>query len=272
MKPQAADPPPAGVGGILRKARLEQGISLYALGFDLSISVRILEAIEADAWDRVPPGRERPYARQVAERLGVDLASLPDQWNQLPGGMEQEASDPRRERMERVLMGGLTAGTVLLVLWLVVPGRSLRRDRIVVAQASDRTPPLRWAPGAPAGPFPVVGEVLPEAPVNDEGVLVALRALDTCQVTVTPDQGGGGQARTMRVSDPWRLRVKGPFTISIDNAGMVVLDVAGRRVRHGGALGEAWTGRFSQAGELIVPEEPASKVPPSPPETDQEGE
>ncbi|BDU77386.1 helix-turn-helix domain-containing protein [Mesoterricola sediminis] len=272
MSGEAQGAPPPGIGEALRKARLEQGISLYALGFDLNISVRILEAVEADAWEKVPPGRERPYARQIAERLGVDLEALSEPWSRLPGAMEQEPPDPRRERLERVLMGGLTAATILLVLWLVVPGRSLRRERREELTAADRTPPPRWTPASPAGPYPVVGEVLPEAPVNEEGVLVALRALDTCVVTIAQEQGQPPQARVLRISDPWQLRVKGPFSVAIDNAGVAVLDVAGRRIRHGGAVGEAWTGKFTGTGELIVPEAVPPNRPSTPPETDQEEE
>lgn len=266
-----AEGAPKGIGDALRQARIAQGLSLHALAFDLNLSVRVLEAVEAEAWDRVPQGRERPYARQIAERLGVDPEAYSEQWNQVPGSVEQEPPDPRREHQERILMGALSAGTLLLVLWLVVPGRNLRRPQGQPEVAVDRTGPSRWKPSEPEGPYPVVGEVLPEVPVNEEGVLVSMRAQDTCEVTVGRDPASA-QKRSLRVSDPWRLRVKGPFTISMDNGGVVVLDVAGRRIRHGTAVGEPWTGQFGENGEWIVPEVPVDRNPPTAPETDQEGE
>jgi len=72
----------------------------------------------------------------------------------------------------------------LLLLWLVVPGRNLRRPRAETAVLPERAGPAQWLPAQPAGPYPVVGEVLPEVPVNEEGVLISLRAQDTCEVTV----------------------------------------------------------------------------------------
>ncbi len=266
-------PHAAGIGEALRRARIAQGLSLYALAFDLNLSVHLLEAIEAEAWDRLPPGRERPYTRQIAERLGVDPEAFTEQWNQLPGSQDQEPPDPRRENMERILMGALTAGTILLLLWLVVPGRNLRRPMAEAAAVADHAGPSHWVPSGPGGPYPVVGEVLPEVPVNEEGVLISMRSQDTCEVTVAADADpAAAQKRSLRISEPWRLRMKGPFTISLDNGGVVVLDVAGRRIRHGTAVGEPWKGRFGENGEWILPETPVDKEPPTAPESDQEGE
>lgn len=266
-------PRPTGLGEALREARIAQGLSLHALAFDLNLTVSILEAVEAEAWDRLPPGRERPYARQIAERLGVDPAAFSEQWSLLPGSPEQEPPDPRRESLERILMGALTAGTILLVLWLVVPGRNLRRPRVETAAAVERATPAKWLPSEPAGPYPVVGEVLPEVPVNEEGVLISMRAQDTCEVTVTRDaEPGVAVKRSLRISEPWRLRVKGPFALAFDNGGVVVLDVAGRRIRHETSVGEPWSGRFGENGEWLVPATTVGENPPSAPETDQEGE
>lgn len=264
---------PEGIGGILRRARLDQGLSLYTLAYDLNLSVHVLEAVEAEAWDCVPPGRERPYVRQVAERLGVDLAAHPEAFGRLPGAMDPEPPDPRRERMERILMGSLTAGSILLVLWLIVPGRNLRPGKTQARPGEDGALPLRWKPQVQTGPYPVVGEVLPEAPVTEEGVLIFLRGQDTCEASVARDGDPASTLqRTLRVSDPWTLRVKGPFTITLGNAGVVILDVAGKRIRHGAAVGEAWTGRFGANGDWIVPEAPVDPGPPTAPESDQEGE
>ena len=268
---------PAGIGEVLRRERIAQGLSLFVLAHELNLSVAIIEAVEAEAWDRLPPGRERPHTRQIAERLGVDLESFSELWSQLPGAPEQEPHDPRREFLERVLVSAITVGSVALVLWLVVPGPSLKRT----AQPEAASPPeggsAAWVLKEPAGPYPVVGEVLPEVPVNEEGVLISMRAMDTCEAVVQglPQgqqdlQGGLGAAQrhTLRISEPWRLRVKGPFTISLDNAGVVALEVAGRRIRHGRTVGEPWQGKFGPLGEHLVPPETAPSNPPTAPETD----
>lgn len=263
---------PAGIGEVLRRERIAQGLSLFVLAHELNLSVPILEAVEAEAWQRLPPGRERPHTRQIAERLGVDLASFPEQWNQLPGALEQELPDPRRESLERVLVSAITVGSVALLLWLVVPGPSLKRPHAPAKEVD--TGPALWTPKDPAGPYPVVGEVLPEVPVNDEGVLISMRAMDTCEAVVqglpqeSPGVLGPALRRTLRVSEPWRLRVRGPFTISLGNAGVVALEVAGRHIRHGRTVGEPWQGQFGPQGGWILPQEAAPKNPPSAPEAD----
>jgi hypothetical protein len=266
---------PAGIGEALRSTRINQGLSLFVLAHELNLSVQILEAVEAEAWQRLPPGRERPHTRLIAERLGVDLASFPEQWNQLPGAVEQDAPDPRRESMERLLVSAITVGSLALLLWLVVPGPSLKRPVRVAAVGESEAAPAPWTPKDPAGPYPVVGEVLPEVPVNSDGVLVSMRAMDTCAATIQPGPTApaqtlpGGQSHTLRVSEPWQLRVKGPFVISLDNAGVVALEVAGRHIRIGHTVGEPWSGRFDASGAWLVPAEAAPQNPPSAPETDQ---
>jgi transcriptional regulator with XRE-family HTH domain len=265
---------PAGIGEVLRSTRVAQGLSLFVLAHELNLSVAILEAVEAEAWDRLPVGRERPHIRQIADRLGVDLASFTQQWNQLPGAKEQEKPDLRRESLERFLVSAITVGSLALLFWLVVPGPSLKRaPHVTVAGGDVDATPAPWVPKDPAGPYPVVGEVLPEVPVNDEGVLISMRAMDTCEAVIQGQSAGAPgneQKRTLRVSEPWRLRVKGPFTISLDNAGVVALEVAGHHIRNGHTVGEPWLGRFGVNGEWLVPAEQVEPHPPTAPETDPE--
>jgi transcriptional regulator with XRE-family HTH domain len=265
-KPEAAGGP-AGIGAVLRATRIAKGLSLFVLAHELNLSVQILEAVEQEAWDRLPPGRERPHTRQIAERLGVDLASFQEQWNQLPGALAEEPRNQRREALERVLVSAITVGSLGLLFWLVVPGPSLKPSPKPAGPKETAAAPAPWVPKDPAGPFPVLGEVLPEVPVNQDGVLVALRALDTCEAVIT-DAGGAQQKHTLRVSEPWRVRVKGPFSIALDNAGVVALEVAGHRIRHGRNVGEAWEGQFGPDGDWIVPRELPPEYPSTAPETD----
>ena len=261
---------PTGIGAALKAARLAQGFSLYALAHELKLSVQLLEAVEAEDWTRIPDGRERPHTRQIAERLGVDLGTFLEQWRELPGAQEQEPRDSRQEALERVLMSALTVGSVVLLLWLVVPGRSLRQGRAETVQGELRRAPAPWVPKDAAGLYPVVGEVLPEAPLNKDGVLVSMRAMDTCSAVIQgPDPNGAVQRQALRVSEPWHLRVKGPFTVTLDNAGVVALEVAGHRIRHGRNVGESWTGQFAENGDWKDPEPVETKPLPRVPDPDQ---
>lgn len=251
------------VGLLLREARIAKGLSREALALELKLPLRHLEAIEADDWAALPPGRPRPLVRQLAERLGVDLEVHTGAFHTIPGAMEADPPDPRRERLERVVMGLLSLASILLVLWLVVPGPSLGRKPAATYLTDPPGSLLPHPPPPATTPYPVLGEMLPEAPVNEQGILVSLRALDTCEVHLEPDPASGGpaQTRTLRISEPWQLRVKGAFILTLDNAGVVNVEVAGLQVPHGQNVGEAWTGRFDAEGRWVRPPRPAPPPP-----------
>lgn len=254
-----ADPSPESLGGLLQAARVARGWSLESVARELKMAQHLLSAIEADDWARVPPGRERPLARLLAKHLGVDPEAHPDAWARVPGLAAQEAPDPRREKFERILTGAMGVGSVLVLLWLVVPGREIKESqgRPGPAERRDSAP---WVPANTAEvPYPVLGEMLPEAPINAEGILVNVRAMDACTARITAE--GANPTQALRVSEPWTLRVKGPFTLDLDNAGVVTLEVAGRRIAIGGGVGEVWSARFDEAGRRILPPKPEPDAP-----------
>jgi transcriptional regulator with XRE-family HTH domain len=262
------------VGQLLHEARMAKGLSREILALELKLPIRHIEAIEADDWAALPPGRSRPLARQLAERLGVDLEFHTDAFQTVPGAQEWAPPDPRQERLERVVMGLLTAASVLVVLWLVVPGPSLGRKPSPSYLSALPRAALPPPPPPSTAAYPVLGELLPEAPLNEQGVLISLRSMDTCEVRLEPlpESGEKAQTHTLRVSEPWRLRVKGPFALVLDNAGVVNVEVAGVRIPHGQNVGEAWTGRFDAEGRWLRPLPPPTEPPePATPDDDEDG-
>lgn len=261
------------LGTMFRLAREAKGLSLERLARDLNLQESVLRSLEADVYEQLPTGGERPLVRQVAERLEVDLAEHPEAWESLPGSMAEESPDPRQERLERIVMGTLTAGSIGLLAWLVVPGPNLKRGPLDENQAAHSGSRPGLQPAAESRPlprgtnrdYPVLGEVLPEVPRTEEGILVILRAQDASPVHIVAD--GLDEKRTLQMSQPWLLRVKGAFTIALDNAGVVSLEVAGRSIRHGQSVGEAWVGRFDEDGRWIRPK-PPEEPPPTTPEVD----
>jgi transcriptional regulator with XRE-family HTH domain len=261
------------VGKLLQQARVARGLSRERLALELKLPLRHLEAIEADDWVSLPPGRPRPLARQLAQRLNVDLEFHTGAFQIVPGVRELEPPDPRQERLERVVMGLLTAVSGLVVLWLVVPGPRLGRkpSPSYLAGLPKATPPPPPPPSS--APYPVLGELLPEAPLNEQGILVSLRAMDACEVRIEPQPGSGTPTlgRTLRVSEPWRLRVKGAFSLFLGNAGVVNVEVAGLRIPHGQSVGETWLGRFDAEGHWLKPAQPQPTDEPEIPADDEEG-
>jgi transcriptional regulator with XRE-family HTH domain len=264
------------VGQLLQQARVGKGLSREALALELKLPLRHIEAIEGDEWAELPPGRPRPLARQLAQRLGVDLEFHTGAFLIVPGVRELDPPDPRQERLERVVMSLLTAASALVVVWLVVPGPSLGRKPAPSYLTTFPKATLPAPPGPSTAPYPVLGELLPESPLTAQGVLVSLRAMDTCDVRIEPPPEAGEQpprqplVRTLRVSEPWRLRVKGPFSLTLENAGVVNVEVAGRHIPHGQSVGEAWTGSFDGEGRWLRPVPPILLV--SPPVPDDEDE
>lgn len=267
---------PRSIGSLLREAREATGLSREQLAAELKLPLRLLAALEADDWDAIPPGRERPLARQLAARLRMDLDHHPDALGLVPGVPSDAQSDPRLERLERGAMVALGLGSVALLAWLVIPGPSLR-GRSTPAWLDNA--PQRAVPPPPPkadGPNPVLGELLPEAPVTREGILVSLRAQDACDAEIV-GADGVKLARSLQVSDPWKLRVKAPFELSLSNAGVVQVEVAGEPVATGSSVGQPWSGRFDENGVWRRPrpqpvpaepltQEPAPEQPPAPPE------
>lgn len=268
------------VGRLLREARDAQGLSQEALAEELKLPLRLLQAVESDAWEAIPPGRQRPLARQLAARLRMDLDHHPDALGLVPGGAGEPAPDPGLEKLERGAMAALALGSVALLAWLLVPGQSLRnRTR---PSWMEKAPPRAVPPPPPRsdGPYPVLGELLPEAPVTAEGLLLTLRSQDSCDAEVV-GADGVRLARSLEVSDPWKLRVKGPFRLSLSNGGVVQVEVAGQPVATGAGVGQPWSGRFDQNGrwqrpapppvpkeprtQEVAPEQPPVPQPEAPP-------
>lgn len=247
----------SGLGALLREARLAQGLSLEELAQDLHWPASLLEAVEAEDWRRIPPGQERPMVRQMAAHLGCDLVSHDQAFARVPGEGPEEGSNPRQQRVERMATLVLGLASLGALAWLLIPGGALRSlPRNVARPAGQRA----WIAGErPRQPYPVLGEALPEAPVSEEGALIYLRVQDACQIRI---QGPSGEVhQAVRPESPWQTRLKGPFQITLDNAGVAVLHVAGRRVNHGRAVGEAWTGAFDAQGIWLQPVPPSLTSP-----------
>ncbi len=261
---------PAHLGEVLRQARLARTLSRESLAAELKLHPGQLQALEEGRWKAFPPGGVRPLVRQLAERLGVDLADHVEAFEGLPGLPEPREVDPRQERLERWAVLALGGLTVLLCLWLLVPGPRLGQKAGAPSWLPEQPGPYVPPPPPPAQvAYPVLGDLLPEAPRTEAGTLVSLRAQDVAEASILGD-GGLNLSRTLRVSEPWKLRVKGPFTLTLGNAGVVRVEVAGVAIDHGAGVGEAWSGRFDAEGQWVRPR-PRPLPPGEAPENDEAG-
>ncbi|MCK9525439.1 MAG: helix-turn-helix domain-containing protein [Limnochordia bacterium] len=83
-----------GLGTLLEKARLEQGLTIEEMSARTKIKPQFLQAIEGEDYD-VLPGEAyvKPFIRTYAKALGLDDA--------IPDDMEQPESTPEAVTVER---------------------------------------------------------------------------------------------------------------------------------------------------------------------------
>src|SRR5438045_367513 len=71
------------IGETLRRERVRQGLDVQQIATRTKIGLHLIEAIEADQFDRLPGGVfARSFVRQYARLLGLDEDELIRQFNQ----------------------------------------------------------------------------------------------------------------------------------------------------------------------------------------------
>ena len=73
------------IGDTLRRERIRRGLELQQVASETKIGLHLLEAMEANQFDRLPGGVfKRSFLRQYAHKLGLDedevIASLKEQF------------------------------------------------------------------------------------------------------------------------------------------------------------------------------------------------
>jgi cytoskeleton protein RodZ len=163
------------VGDTLRRTRLKRNLQLEEISNELKISTRMLQAIEADQYDKLPGGVfARSFVRQYARLLGLDEEEIADRMQQAMGPAEENQQFPERSKPggvapiqvpkvdewetvgdKRFRWSGWLSAVVLVVVMLVCSAvyAWLQRPKApVTAQAS---PPVSAVQSAPA-PAPSV--------------------------------------------------------------------------------------------------------------------
>jgi cytoskeleton protein RodZ len=117
----------SGPGAWLRQAREDRGLPIEEVGRALNLSLRHLQSLEDDAYDKLPgPTYVRGYLRGYAMLLGIAPQPLLDAFNRLPVAAQRNemvAPAPVRQvtssdslvRLGTVLIVGLVIG--LAALW-----------------------------------------------------------------------------------------------------------------------------------------------------------
>jgi cytoskeletal protein RodZ len=192
------------IGDTLRRERVRRGLELEQIAAQTKIGLHLLEAMEADQFDRLPGGVfTRSFLRQYANALGLDeeevITWLKEQFEEPPEPLpapppEARSSLPQmpsfedvRDRLRSDSSLGALAWVVIVVLvcagvyqlWQRGP-RPTSVTQTPSAPSKTTQPQASLKPGAPPTPAPEVSK--PEfrpATVAEDGTIAAPAASGT---------------------------------------------------------------------------------------------
>jgi len=185
------------IGDTLRRERIRRGLKLEQVASQTKIGLHLLEAMEADQFDRLPGGVfTRSFLRQYAQALGLDeeevIASLKEQFEEppapLPDPLQKERFPgfPKMPRFEDVRDRLRADSSMGALMWVVVVAllcsgvyKLWQRTRVTgsphTAVATAKPAPKTSADVKPiAPPPPVPAASKPEfrpAVVSDNGTI-----------------------------------------------------------------------------------------------------
>ncbi|MGE0486639.1 MAG: helix-turn-helix domain-containing protein [Gammaproteobacteria bacterium] len=156
------DPRPDGdaIGTMLRRARERRGLSINDLSGVIKLEPRTLDALEQEAWDRLPPPAfVRGYLRAIAKELGLDAGALLAIFDAAGPGEAPELSDfksraPLQITSESHLVRYTTLGLVMLMIVLVALWwRSHRDAGLALEELVEDVPPAAVEPATDPLPY-----------------------------------------------------------------------------------------------------------------------
>lgn len=180
-------------GERLKREREMREVSLNEVTVATRISVRFLQALENEDWEKLPGGVfNRGFVRAVARYLGLDEESLLAEYDVAHGPMLLETEAPREDRIpapSKWLMAGIVLVILLVLASVTVAGiygwrrysahRRGRQSQVLTGQPRSPSPPGPTAPDASSPPIKP-----PEGAANDPAS--ATRPLDLSLSTSAP--------------------------------------------------------------------------------------
>jgi len=254
------------VGERLREARERQKVSLHAIAEKTNISVRFLDAIEKNQFDKLPGGIfTRGFIRSYAMQVGLDPDAAVAQFlSDEPGAREEIDDGPvgNRAGLGIALMLGAGLIVVALVLglvylfapdWLGVRAVTPPAGQSAIADATAAETPVTATPAPPAPPAaaapavaipetaattgapPAIPEVTaaasPKAPLY-----LVLQPSGKCWVQVSAD-GQMRVARELSAGETVTIEAAERLQIVVGDAGALGYELNGRPGKPLGAAG-----------------------------------
>jgi cytoskeleton protein RodZ len=257
------------IGEKLRRQRLQNRISIEKVSLDTKIGVRLLEAIEAEQFEKLPGGVFRKsfvlqYARALGmdtEELAADLAHLTD-FDDAPAIPTIEMIQERdRKFAPGFTMSGSTIGSLiaavgvmmacaLIYSWWQTPRQATAAK---VETPSAALPVPAPAPAVPAQPNTPAPQAVVAAPQADGApVRVGLSADEKTWISISSD-GKNVFANALEPHETKIVEASAKVRLTIGNAGGVEISLNGKPIGPIGPKGQIRVVELTPAGFQIVP-------------------
>jgi len=235
-----------------------RGVSLEEIAGATRISTRFLDALEKEAWDRLPGGVfNRGFVRTVARFLGLEEETLLAEYSlaaRLPGSTATDtpsasASLPQTSAAGRERSPWFLIATVVVILaigagsWFGWRWASARRAELNAAANA-----LPAAPAPPAAPAVLSGDPANSAAptttstttpwtVAANGLTLKIDATGDTALTITSD-GQQTFSGTILAGESRTVAAKGTLIVEAQDAGAVRLELNGRALAPIGPPGQ----------------------------------
>jgi len=278
-----------GIGDKLRDERLRQGLTLEDILQRTRISLRSLEAIEADAFDRLPGAVfARSFVRKYALALGLDseplLAAIPQfDVNTAPLPRPPVASrrakwDPRMTAAVASAVWIVTAAGAVTGAWYYFNHHGLHFATTVVSAHAAKPVPAQQQPVLPvqqpvsgASEQSVVSLEQPQAQATDPAappanvdnshpLQVIITAHDVVWVQVSAD-GKRAFVGTLHANDTRTVAADAQVKILTGNAGALDVSLNGKPIGPIGPKLQVRTVRLTAEGPQFSPQNPPAFSP-----------
>jgi cytoskeleton protein RodZ len=285
------------IGERLRRQRLQNRQSLEKIATETKIGVRLLEAIEAEQFEKLPGGVfRRSFVLQYARALGVDPDEINAELKQLnqfdeppvnPVPQMARAREPRlpigfpiRESISGI--GGSTLGSliaavgVMLACALIYSWWQTRREspasaKMAAVTSESRRPvdqkPIehRSAADHPASlatpdPNPDAGKAPAPPPSDGAALRVGLSADEKTWISISSD-GKNVFANALQAHETKTVEASEKVRLLIGNAGGVEISLNGKPIGPVGPRGQIRVVELTPAGFQIVPRKSPTPEP-----------
>ena len=270
------------IGETLRRERLRRGLNLDQIAQATKIGTRLLEAMEANEFDKLPGGVfTRSFIRQYAHALGLDDDALGPELNSIEPAEaanvvpRDSTFQPDRgnifDRMGRPSSHPDHSGSLISALiWTVLaigicsgayylltrsPGPKpveKTTSRAAAAKATSAAIPTTTAAPTPVNAAP--------APRASGKVQITLTALEPAWVSVKSD-GKQTFTGTLQPNESKQIGAAAMIRLVAGNAGGLQISLNGRTVAPLGPKGQVRVVELTSGGVREVPRTPPSPAP-----------